>query len=766
MTIAQKLNVLLIASIVSMLVILGLGMNSQHQISQLDQQLLYVETLHSTLLDLRRDEKDFMLRKDVKYVDLFDQNYQKVVHLSAQLDTDVVGDIQSLNLGIQQYRELFMSVVGLRKNIGLTPEEGLYGKLRAAVHNIETDLKTLNQDSLMVDMLMMRRHEKDYMLRNDPKYVDSLAKSMSSFVAKVQKADFQTAQREKLLSLAADYQKAFNALVDAEKQIGIKGIKGVADDMRARAHEAEANLGVFLEKAFERKDQLQIRSEIISWVITFIAVILLLTIVLWTRRGVLVPLASLTAEIANITRTIDFRHPISYAEKDEIGAVSASLNGLLTTLDASISEANRVVGAIASADFGQRMNGHYVGDLAVLKSGVNGSADSVSLMMDELGKVMQGLNAGRFDVRMDTKVPQAFRDLVEKALQNINAVVQDINEVMTKMNEGDFNSRVNANAAGDLNLMKDNINASMQNTASIIKSIVAVVEAQAQGDLTKELPSGVYKGQFHELKNAMAYSAQKVKESVILAIDASYVVHDAAGQVSQGSSDLAGRVQEQAAALEETSATMHEMAAAVQTNTVNAKQVATLAYDVQRQVGEGVGVMQKTISAMQSIRASSAKIADIVTIIDGIAFQTNLLALNAAVEAARAGEHGRGFAVVAGEVRALAQKSAEAAKDIKHLITDSVHRIEVGTQLADKSGDMLSGITGAIEQVTSMVKDIASASSEQSQGIEQVHRSIADIDKVTQENAALVEETSAAAESLSTEAHHLKENMTFFKTKG
>jgi methyl-accepting chemotaxis protein len=211
---------------------------------------------------------------------------------------------------------------------------------------------------------------------------------------------------------------------------------------------------------------------------------------------------------------------------------------------------------------------------------------------------------------------------------------------------------------------------------------------------------------------------------------------------------------------------MHEMAAAVQTNTVNAKQVATLAYDVQRQVGEGVGVMQKTISALQTISASSAKIADIVTIIDGIAFQTNLLALNAAVEAARAGEHGRGFAVVAGEVRALAQKSAEASKDIKHLITDSVHRIEVGTQLADKSGDMLSGITGAIEQVTSMVKDIASASSEQSQGIEQVHRSIADIDKVTQENAALVEETSAAAESLSTEAHHLKENMTFFKTKG
>jgi methyl-accepting chemotaxis protein len=241
-------------------------------------------------------------------------------------------------------------------------------------------------------------------------------------------------------------------------------------------------------------------------------------------------------------------------------------------------------------------------------------------------------------------------------------------------------------------------------------------------------------------------------------------VNEAAAQVSQGSSDLSGRVQEQAAALEETSATMNEMAAAVQTNTQNAKKVAELAHQVQHHAGAGVDVMQQTISAMQSIKESSSKIADIVTIIDGIAFQTNLLALNAAVEAARAGEHGRGFAVVAGEVRALAQKSAEAAKDIKDLINDSVNRIEAGTQLADKSGDMLSGITGSIEQVATMIESIANASAEQTQGISQVHRAMADIDRVTQENAALVEETTVAAESLSTEAKHLKENMSFFKT--
>jgi methyl-accepting chemotaxis protein len=335
---------------------------------------------------------------------------------------------------------------------------------------------------------------------------------------------------------------------------------------------------------------------------------------------------------------------------------------------------------------------------------------------------------------------------------------------MAHMNDGDFNGRVQASAQGDLLSMKNNVNASMDNIARAIQAISDVVGAQAKGDLTKELPEGTFKGQLHDLKNAINFSSCKVKESVTQAIHASYIVYDAAEQVSQGSADLSGRVQEQAAALEQTSATMNEMASAVQANTSNAHKVAGLAQQVQSQAGAGVDVMQQTISAMQSIKASSGKIADIVTMIDGIAFQTNLLALNAAVEAARAGEHGRGFAVVAGEVRALAQKSADAAKDIKDLINDSVMRIEVGTQLADKSGEMLSGITGSIEQVANMISEIAKASSEQSQGIDQVHKAMSEIDRVTQENAALVEETTAAAESLSTEADHLKNNMEFFKT--
>jgi methyl-accepting chemotaxis protein len=272
------------------------------------------------------------------------------------------------------------------------------------------------------------------------------------------------------------------------------------------------------------------------------------------------------------------------------------------------------------------------------------------------------------------------------------------------------------------------------------------------------------KGQLHDLKSAINYSSMKVKETVVQAVESAHVVSNAATQVSQGAADLSGRVQQQAAAVEQTSATMHQMTSAVQANTENSIKVVELTRQVQRESSEGMSVMQQTIEAMKSIQDASSKITDIVGIIDSIAFQTNLLALNAAVEAARAGEHGKGFAVVASEVRALAGKSADAAKDIKLLIEDSARRIEAGTHLADKSGEMLGGISESIGEVANMIDSITVASKEQFVGITQVNQSISDIERVMQENAALVEQTTAAAESLSHEAFSLNANMDFFKT--
>jgi len=512
-------------------------------------------------------------------------------------------------------------------------------------------------------------------------------------------------------------------------------------------------------------DIAQAQQQVIIVIAVIMAVFaLLIGVVLYlVHRKAVVPMRQLVESISTIVNTSRFDASLPVVQRDEPGQVFEAVNALIANIDSAIREANRVVGAIASADFTQRMQGQYVGDLENLKQGVNASADSVAFMMKELEKVMQGLNKGQFNLRMDDRVPLAFRELVETALSNVDAVLTDIDGVMANISKGMMSSRVQAEAHGSLMTMKQSVNETADLLEQFIGELTRLAVAQEQGDLTASL-MGQYEGCYRTLQLARTRSGERFSDAIRQALEVSNIVHDASGQVSQGSADLSARVQEQASALERTSGTMHAMAEAVETNTSNAHKVADVAHHVQQQSREGASVMQDTIHAMQAIRESSHKIADIVAIIDSIAFQTNLLALNAAVEAARAGEHGRGFAVVAAEVRALAQKSADASKQIRVLVDDSVQRVENGTHLAEKSGGVLNAIAQSVNQVASMIEDIAQASSAQSAGIQEVNKAIMQIDAMTQQNAALVEETNAAADSLNIEAMNLQRNMSFFNT--
>ena len=240
-------------------------------------------------------------------------------------------------------------------------------------------------------------------------------------------------------------------------------------------------------------------------------------------------------------------------------------------------------------------------------------------------------------------------------------------------------------------------------------------------------------------------------------------VNSAAAEIAQGSADLAQRTEEQASALEETASSMEELTSTVKQSADNAGQANQLASAARAQAEQGGQVVERAVTAMSAINQSSRKIADIIGVIDEIAFQTNLLALNAAVEAARAGEQGRGFAVVAGEVRKLAQRSADAAKEIKGLITDSVAKVEDGSKLVEQSGHTLREIVGAVKKVSDIVAEMAAASREQASGIEQVNKAILQMDQTTQQNAALVEQTAAASHAMGDQASELQKLMGFFK---
>jgi methyl-accepting chemotaxis protein len=295
-----------------------------------------------------------------------------------------------------------------------------------------------------------------------------------------------------------------------------------------------------------------------------------------------------------------------------------------------------------------------------------------------------------------------------------------------------------------------------------IHQAVEVSRAVAAGDLSLQFDASG-KNETAQLLIALKEMQTSLAKVVGGVRDNAEGVATASAQIAQGNQDLSSRTEEQASALQQTAASMEELSSTVKQNADNAKQANLLALGASTVANQGGEVVGQVVQTMKSINESSKKIADIISVIDGIAFQTNILALNAAVEAARAGEQGRGFAVVASEVRSLAGRSADAAKEIKYLINASVERVEQGTALVDQAGTTMSEVVSSIKRVTDIMGEISAASAEQSTGVAQVGEAVSQMDQATQQNAALVEESAAAAESLKSQAQQLVQAVAVFK---
>ena len=328
--------------------------------------------------------------------------------------------------------------------------------------------------------------------------------------------------------------------------------------------------------------------------------------------------------------------------------------------------------------------------------------------------------------------------------------------------QGQLDTRISSEEyEGFMKGLGDSINSLMNAVVAPIQEGKRVMKALAEGDLTQSM-TGDFQGEFAELRDAINSSINNLFNMVNDINDASSSISSGASEIATGNTDLSQRTEEQASSLEETASSMEEMTSTVKQNADNARQANQLAAAARDQATKGGEVVTNAVSAMSEINQSSKKIADIIGVIDEIAFQTNLLALNAAVEAARAGEQGRGFAVVAGEVRNLAQRSAGAAKEIKGLIKDSVEKVDEGSKLVDESGKTLGEIVEAVKKVSDIIAEIAAASQEQSAGIEEVNKAITQMDEMTQQNAALVEEAASASESMEEQAKAMIELMQFF----
>jgi len=340
---------------------------------------------------------------------------------------------------------------------------------------------------------------------------------------------------------------------------------------------------------------------------------------------------------------------------------------------------------------------------------------------------------------------------------------QMIDELVQGASKGRLSDRIDTDRLdGVYKAMSMNVNRLLDAISVPMKEVGAVMEALSTCDLTKTM-TGQYEGEFDQMKTSFNSGLYNLTQTVVAVREAVEAVSAGAEEITNGNEDLSKRTSEQASSLEETSASMEEMTGIVKQSADNAKQANQLASAAREAADKGGAVTLRAVQAMDEINKSSKKIADIITVIDEIAFQTNLLALNAAVEAARAGEHGRGFAVVAAEVRNLAQRSATAAKEIKGLIHESIQRVNDGSELVNQSGKTLEEIVASVKRVTNIIAELSAASQEQATGIDQVNKAVSRMDQTTQQNAALVEEMTSASNSLQQQARELYRRVLGFK---
>ncbi|GAB3513399.1 methyl-accepting chemotaxis protein [Pseudoxanthomonas daejeonensis] len=549
--------------------------------------------------------------------------------------------------------------------------------------------------------------------------------------------------------------EAFQALA-AEKQAAFEQVR---NELARLAKDSEASSQAAIAGATARS-----RSALkVGLGIVVVLSLLALVTVLLVDAAIRHPIERLDQAIAEVARG-NFSVRVEAEGRDAISAMCHSFNALLVALNAAIAESNDVLAAVGRGEFGRRVDADLPGDLARLKSGVNASADSVQKTMDALDAVMDAMARGDFSARMSNEVQGESRGKVDRAMGLLQQSLAALEHSLSGAAEGDFSRRIDTELPGELDQLKRAVNRSLSALEAAFDEIGATTQALAEGDLTRRIRSD-YAGTLKTLTDSLNSALDSVSQVILEGMYNAEEVGVGVEEIARGNADLSGRTERQANALQDSAASIEQLLVAARNAADNSRQTSGLTHGALDNSRQGVDVAAQASSSMVSITEASRRIGEIISLIDSVAFQTNILALNAAVEAARAGEHGRGFAVVATEVRSLAHRTGTSAKEIRDLIADAISRVGEGSGLVDESRRQLQAIAESNETIAGLAQQAADSAQEQSQGLQQLSRSVGDLESVNQQNSALVEEVAAASASLRERAQALRAAMGRFRVQ-
>ncbi len=537
----------------------------------------------------------------------------------------------------------------------------------------------------------------------------------------------QRAKNKNDLAVVVSSEKQIKALKTQETDVALKKMAPVAVEISTTAGKLATAVSGRMDQNAAQAELTLVLVKYVGLGISLPVIVLLFGAAFFGNRAIARPLRNLVASLKQMAEGEDVE--ITGTERgDEIGDTARAVNQIKVMM---ADRARREAEEKAAADKAQAAR----------------DAEAAARTAEER--------------QAQEKRAAAERDAaMEQAAQEFQVVVGSIVNAAVA---GDFSQRVDLQGKTGLVLnVGTAINSLCENVAMALDDLIRMLNSLAAGDLTQRI-TAEYEGSFALLKDNANMTAERIGGIVSDIKASSREVTNASLEITQSTTDLSQRTEEQAASLEETSASMEEIASTVKKNAENAQAANQSAIGTREVAARGNEVVARAVSAMAQIEESSRNISEIIVVIDEIARQTNLLALNAAVEAARAGDAGRGFAVVASEVRSLAQRSSQAAKDIKDLIVNSGGQVKEGVELVNRAGSALTEITDSIKQVADLVSDIAAASAEQSTGIDQVNKALTQMDEVTQQNSALVEENAATAKALEGQARAMDERIAFFQ---